>query len=69
MADGQVVFEIKGDPSNVNQTVKQVTGNIQQESRKWDQAIDDSMDKAGKSFLNWKTVATGAITAIGAAVI
>ena len=28
MADGQVVFEIKGDPSNINQTVKQVTGNI-----------------------------------------
>jgi len=69
MADGQVVFEIKGDPKNVNQTVKQVTGNIQQESRKWDQAVDDSMDKAGKSFLNWKTVAAGAITAIGAAVV
>ena len=69
MADGQVVFEIKGDPSNVNQTVKQVTGNIQQESRKWDQAVDDSMDKAGKSFLNWKTVATSAVAAIGAAVI
>lgn len=69
MADGQVVFEIKGDPSNINQTVKQVTGNIQNESKKWDQAVDDSMDKAGKSFLNWKTVAAGAITAIGAAVI
>lgn len=69
MADGQVVFEIKGDPSNINQTVKQVTGNIQQESKKWDQSVDDSMDKAGKSFLNWKTVAAGAATAIGAAVI
>ena len=69
MADGQVIFEIKGDPSNINKTVKQVTGNIQQESRKWDQAVDDSMDKAGKSFLNWKTVATSAVAAIGAAVI
>ena len=69
MNDGQVVFEIKGDPKNVNQTVKHVTDNIQQESRKWDQAVDDSMDKAGKSFLNWKTVAAGAITAIGAAVV
>ena len=69
MADGQVVFEIKGDPSNINQTVKQVTGNIQNESKKWDQAVDDSMDKAGKSFLNWKTVAAGVVTAIGAAVI
>ena len=69
MADGQVVFEIKGDASNVNQTVKQVTGNIQQESKKWDQAVSDSTEKSGKSFLNWKTVATGAVTAISAALI
>ena len=69
MADGQVVFEIKGDPSNINQTVKQVTGNIQNESKKWDQSVDDSMNKAGSSFLNWKTVAVSAITAIGAAVV
>lgn len=69
MADGQVIFEIKGDPSNINQTVKDVTNNIQNESKKWDQSVDGSMDKAGKSFLNWKTVAAGAITAIGAAMI
>ena len=69
MSDGQVVYEIVGDASNVNKTVKQVTSNIQSESKKWDQAVDDSMDKAGESFLNWKTVAAGAITAIGAAVI
>ena len=69
MADGQVVFEIKGDASNVNQTVKQVTGNIQQESKKWDQAVSDSTEKSGKSFLNWKTVATGAVTAVSAALI
>jgi hypothetical protein len=68
-SDGQVVFEIKGDPSNVNQTVKQVTGNIQNESKKWDQAVSGATDSAGKSFLNWKTVAVGAITAIGTAVI
>lgn len=69
MADGQVIFEIKGDPSNINQTVKDVTNNIQNESKKWDQSVDGSMDKAGKSFLNLKTVAAGAITAIGAAMI
>ncbi|MBO5959298.1 MAG: hypothetical protein J6Q65_04165, partial [Lentisphaeria bacterium] len=69
MADGQVVFEIVGDSKGINQTVKHVTSNIQSESKKWDQAVDDSMDKAGNSFLNWKTVAAGAITAIGAAVV
>ena len=69
MADGQVVFEIKGDASNVNQTVKQVTGNIQQESKKWDQAVNDATDSAGKSFSNWKLAATAAVTAISAALI
>lgn len=69
MADGQVVFEIKGDASNVNQTVKQVTGNIQQESKKWDQAVSDATDSAGKSFSNWKLAATAAVTAIGAALV
>lgn len=68
-ADGQVIFEINGDPSNINQTVRQVTGNIQNESKKWDQAVDESTDNAGKSFLNWKTVASGAVAAIGAAVL
>ena len=69
MSDGQVVFQITGDASHVNQTVKQVTNSIQSESKKWDQAVSDSTDKAGKSFLNWKTVAVGAATAIGAALI
>jgi hypothetical protein len=68
-ADGQVIFEINGDPSNINQTVRQVTGNIQNESKKWYQAVDESTGNAGKSFLNWKTVASGAVAAIGAAVL
>jgi hypothetical protein len=69
MADGQVVFEIKGDASNVNKTVKQVTSNIESESRKWDLAVDDSAQKMGKSFSLTKTVAVAAIAAIGAAVV
>lgn len=69
MADGKVEFQIVGDASQVNQTVKQVTSNIQSESKKWDQSVDDSMNKAGKSFLNWKTVAASAVTAIGAAML
>ena len=69
MADGKVEFQIVGDASQVNQTVKQVTNNIQSESKKWDQSVDDSMNKAGKSFLNWKTVAASAVTAIGAAML
>ena len=71
MADGQVVFEIKGDPSNVNQTVKQVTNNIQQESKKWDQAADKATGDIEKSFANMagNIVGTLAAAGIGAALL
>ena len=65
MADGQVVFEIKGDSSNVNQTVKQVTNNIQQESKKWDQAADKATGDIEKSFANMAGNIVGSLTAAG----
>lgn len=65
MADGQVVFEIKGDPSNVNQTVKQVTNNIQQESKKWDQAADKATGDIEKSFSNMAGKIVGTLAAAG----
>lgn len=65
MADGQVVFEIKGDPSNVNQTVKQVTNNIQQESKKWDQAASQATGDIEKSFASMAGKIVGTLTAAG----
>lgn len=65
MADGQVVFEIKGDPSNVNQTVKQVTNNIQQESKKWDQAASQATGDIEKSFANMAGNIVGTLAAAG----
>jgi len=65
MADGQVVFEIKGDPSNVNQTVKQVTNNIQQESKKWDQAASQATGDIEKSFASMAGKVVGTLTAAG----
>jgi hypothetical protein len=65
MPDGQVVFEIKGDPSNVNQTVKQVTNNIQQESKKWDQAADKATGDIEKSFANMAGNIVGTLAAAG----
>ena len=52
MADGQVVFEIKGDSRGVDQTIKQVTSNIQNESKKWDKAAAQSADSMGDSFVS-----------------
>ena len=65
MADGQVIFEIKGDASNVNQTVKQVTSNIQNESKKWDQAAGQSTSNIEKSFANMAGNIVGKLTAAG----
>ena len=65
MADGQVVFEIKGDASNVNQTVKQVTSNIQSESKKWDQAAGNATGGIEKSFANMAGKIVGSLAAAG----
>lgn len=65
MADGQVVFEIKGDASNVNQTVKQVTSNIQSESKKWDQAAGNATGDIEKSFANMAGKIVGSLAAAG----
>ena len=65
MADGQVVFEIKGDPTNVNQTVKQVTSNIQNESKKWDQAASQATGDIEKSFANMAGKVIGTLAAAG----
>lgn len=65
MADGQVVFEIKGDASNVSQTVKQVTSNIQNESKKWDQAADKATGNIEKSFSSMAGKIVAGLTAAG----
>ena len=71
MADGQVVFEISGDSRKVNQTIKEVTGNIQNESKKWDQAADKSAANIEASFSGMvKKIAAGISAAkIGQAIL
>jgi hypothetical protein len=65
MADGQVVFEINGDPKGINQTVKQVTNNIQNESKKWDQAAGDATGNIEKSFSSMSGKIVAGLTAAG----
>ena len=65
MADGQVVFEIKGDSSSINQTVKQVTSNIQSESKKWDQAAGTATGGIEKSFASMTGKVVGMLGAAG----
>ena len=65
MADGQVVFEIKGDSTNVDQTVKKVTSNIESESKKWDQAAGNATGSIEKSFASMAGKIVGTLTAAG----
>ena len=57
MSDGQVVFEIKGDNTNVKQSLKDTTQAIQDESKKWDNSVDDSSGNISESL-------TGAFKAV-----
>ena len=52
MADGQVVFEITGDNSPLQKTLETTTKSIQEESKKWDTAVDDSSNNISNVHLN-----------------
>ena len=65
MADGQVVFEITGDDKGINTTIKNVTANIQKESKKWDAAADDAAGEATGSWVAAAAKIAGALSAAG----
>ena len=64
MADGKVVFQIDGDARGVKTTIKDVTNDIEKESKKWDDAVKDSTDK-GEGF--FKGMLKGIVAAISVA--
>ena len=51
MADGQVIFEIKGDNSGVKESLKDTTKAIEDESKKWDTTVDDSSGTISSSLI------------------
>ena len=51
MADGQVVFEITGDNTPIKQSLKDTTQAIDNESKKWDSAVDDSSGNISDSLI------------------
>lgn len=64
-SDGKVVFEIQGDPKGINSTLKDVTNNIQSESKKWDDAADKSTGSITDMFKGMAKGIAGAISAAG----
>ena len=80
MADGKVVFEIVGDSSKVDKTVKEVTKTIEQETKKWDKSADEAFDNAGtkanesanlikEAFKGAATVVTASLVKITADIV
>ena len=49
-SDGKVVFQIEGDARGVKTTIKDVTNDIEKETKKWDNAVKESSDDMTKSF-------------------
>ena len=48
--DGQVVFQIDADNKKALQSVRQLTQEIQNEGKKWDDSVSDATDKMGGAF-------------------
>lgn len=67
MADGKVVFQIDGDARGVKNTIKDVTSDIEKESKKWDNAVKDSTEKGEGFFKGMLKGIVGAISAAGIA--
>lgn len=63
--DGKVVFEIQGDARGINSTLKDITNNIQSESKKWDDAADKSTGNITDMFKGMAKGIAGAISAAG----
>ena len=51
MADGQVVFEITGDNSNIKRSLQDTTKAISDESKNWDKTVDDSSGNISESLI------------------
>lgn len=51
MADGQVVFDITGNNQPIQKSLSETTTKIQQESKKWDQSVDDSSGNISGSLI------------------
>ena len=49
-SDGQIVFEVSADGKNAIADIKDITGEIQKETKKWDAAAKESADNIGNSF-------------------
>ena len=50
MADGQVVFEITADGKHAIADIKEITKTIEKESKKWDDAAEESTQNIENSF-------------------
>ena len=49
-SDGQIVFEVTADGKHAIADIKDITRQIEQETKKWDKSVEDSTDNMGNSF-------------------
>ena len=58
MADGQVIFQITGDNSPIKKSLSDTTSAISEESKKWDQSVDDSSGNISSNLIKAFTAVT-----------
>lgn len=73
MADGKVVFDIEGNPSKIDSTIKGVTATIREESKKWDSDTSGAFNKVEEASRStsgvMSSVFSGAFMAVTTTVI
>ena len=65
--DGQIVFEVTADGKHAIADIKDITRQIEQETKKWDKSVEESTDKMDSSFSG--LIKKLSVAAIGAGII
>ena len=61
MSDGQVIFDITGNNQPIKKSLSDTTQAIKDESKKWDQSVDDSSGNISESLIGaFKAITTSA---------
>jgi hypothetical protein len=61
MSDGQVIFDITGNNQPIKKSLSDTTQAIKDESKKWDQSVDDSSGNISDSLIGaFKAITTSA---------
>ena len=64
MEDGQITFAVRADRKNIKADIRDITDNINKESKKWESAAKESTESMGNSFASLLKKITAGFSAV-----